>query len=111
LSGSVGAPPTPTGATGTAGAAAPASFSLTGCASSQLVVADTVTRLRELKDVSSATVSTYTKPQTTSLKLSKKTVAYDQPCKYVSWNMTIDYNAGYGLPSPTLPSGVHAVRG
>jgi hypothetical protein len=100
-----------TGAPGPAGpgAADSASFTASGCATTQLVVAQLITRFRALKDVSGVTVSTYSKPATVGLKRSKA-VAY-QACGYVSWNMTFTYNAGYGIPAPKLPSGVIAVRG
>jgi hypothetical protein len=112
ISGSAGGAPAPSGATGTSGVsgdAAPATFSLSGCATTQLVVAETLTRLRELKDVGTVSLSTYSKPLTLSLK-SSNAVAHE-PCIDVSWSMTVSYNAGFGIPSPTLPPGVNAVKG
>lgn len=98
------------GAGGVAASAADsASFTLAGCASTQLVVGDLITRFRELKDVTGVTISSYSKPASVSLKRTKA-VAYP-PCAYVSWSMGFTYNPGYGLPSPKLPSGVNAVRG
>jgi hypothetical protein len=104
LNGNTGAP----GPTGP-GAADSASFTASGCATTQLVVADLITRFRALKDVSGVTVSTYSKPVTVSLKRTDK-VAYGS-CAYVTWSMSFTYNAGYGIPAPKLPSGVIAVRG
>ena len=104
LNGNTGAP----GPTGP-GAADSASFTASGCATTQLVVAELITRFRALKDVSGVTVSTYSKPVTVSLKRTDK-VAYGS-CAYVTWSMSFTYNAGYGIPAPKLPSGVIAVRG
>ncbi len=109
LSGTAGAGGGATGPAGAATAADSASFSLAGCARTQLVVADLITRFRELQDVSGVTISSYSKAADVSLK-PPKGVAYP-PCGYVSWGMNFTYNPGYGLPSPKLPSGVNAVRG
>jgi hypothetical protein len=99
-----------TGSVGAANAADSASFTLSGCATTQLVVADLITRFRELKDVSGVTISSYSKSSGTSLKPSKA-VAYSPCSNEVSWSMSFSYNPGYGLPSPKLPSGADAVRG
>jgi hypothetical protein len=89
--------------------ALPATFSLVGCATTQLGVAQLLVRFRELSGVLSASVSTYTKQAALSLKPSKA-VAY-QPCAKVTWNMTINYGGGYGIPSPKLAPGVAAKVG
>jgi hypothetical protein len=109
LTGSLGAPSAPavgatgvTGATGVPSDAAPATFTLSGCATTQLVIANTVARFRELSDVTSATLSTYQKPFGVKLAPSKA-VAF-QPCVKVSWNMTINYGPGFGIPSPKFPA-------
>jgi hypothetical protein len=105
----VGGATGPTGPAAATTAAESASFSLAGCARTQLVVADLITRFRELKDVTGVTIASYSKPATVSLKPTKG-VAYP-PCAYVSWGMNFTYNPGYGLPSPKLPTGVNAVGG
>jgi hypothetical protein len=101
-----------TGVTATPAAtnpALPATFSLVGCATTQLAVANLLVRFRELTGVSDASVSTYTKPVGAGLKLSKA-VAF-QPCAKVTWNMTIDYSGGYGIPSPKFAPGIAAKVG
>jgi Tfp pilus assembly protein PilN len=91
------------GATSDVGAAAPATFSIAGCASTQLVLATALTRMRELQGVTSVTLSTYLKPQGLGLKPTHA-VAY-QPCTKVNWNMAINYGPGFGVPTRALPFG------
>ncbi|MGA2471078.1 MAG: hypothetical protein ABSG64_10350 [Solirubrobacteraceae bacterium] len=105
LSGATASSSTPT-------TAPPAGFSLSGCADNQPVVATTLSRLRELKDVASVTVQSWTKPEGVPLGLRNVVALADAgACPYVMFNMTLSYNAGYGIPAPHLPPGVSVPAG
>jgi hypothetical protein len=105
LGGTAAAPPGAgvSGATGDSGAAAPATFTIAGCATTQLVIATALTRLRELEGVTSVSLSSYQKPPGLSLKPTNALAG--QPCSKVSWNMTINYGPGFGVPTRPLPFG------
>ncbi len=89
-----------TGATASTGTSAPAtnvsapSLSLAGCAPSQDVVSQTVARLRELRDVTSASVSTYSK---------------SGGC--VAFNMTLSYDDSYAISPGALIPGPNSTVG
>ncbi len=86
-----------TASTGVSGAAtdvgAPA-LSLSGCAPSQDVVGQTVARLRELRDVTSASVSVYSKAG---------------GC--VGFSMTLSYNDSYAISPGALKPGPNSTVG
>jgi Tfp pilus assembly protein PilN len=104
LSGTTGTGGGASGATGSAGTEAAlgtapsASFSLAGCTSSQLVVAQLLRRFRALDDVGSVTLPGYDKPA--GVKVNAR-----GGCT-VTFSMTIDFDSGYGIPTPKLPAGV-----
>ena len=89
-----------TGATASTGTSAPAtnvsapSLSLGGCAPSQDVVGQTVARLRELRDVTSASVSTYSK---------------GGGC--IAFNMTPSYDNSYAISPGALKPGPNSTVG
>ena len=90
-----------TAATATSGTSGPAttvnapSLSLTGCAPSQDVVAQTVSRLRELTGVTGASVSVYSK---------------GGGCA-VTFNMTLSYDNSYAISPGALKPGPNSTVG
>jgi Tfp pilus assembly protein PilN len=70
-------------------------LTLSGCAPSQDVVALTLARLRQLRNVSGATVSSYDK---------------SAGCG-VSFDMTVTYDSSYAIPVGTLKAGPHSTVG
>jgi len=72
------------------------SLSLTGCAPSQDVVAMTLSRLRQLRGVTGASVSVYQKAG---------------GCPAVNFNMTLSYNGTYAIPAGVLKAGAHSTVG
>jgi Tfp pilus assembly protein PilN len=94
---------TPAAGTTTATVAVAPTFTLVGCATSQDEVANVLTRLRELKDVAGATLQS---SQDTGAAISKHAkngdLAISGTCPADTFNMTITYNTGYGIPSGSL---------
>jgi Tfp pilus assembly protein PilN len=88
-----------TGTTGTSGASTTVTnaptLSIVGCAPSQDGVALTLSRLRELRDVQDAQVSTYAK----------------SGCAGVAFNMTAVYGNDYAIPTPRLSAGANSTVG
>ena len=89
------------GTTGTTGASGPSrltvnapTLAINGCAPSQDAVAETLTRLRELRNVQSATVSTYSRGGS---------------C--IAFTMTAIYANTYAIPSTTLQPGSDSTVG
>jgi Tfp pilus assembly protein PilN len=101
LSGATGGSATGTsgptqGSSGSTVAVNAASFSLSGCAPSQDVVAQTLSRLRQLRGVTGASVSVYQQ---------------GSGCTAVNFDMTLTYNASYAIPTGQLKAGAHSTVG